>query len=611
MPRRHDPSNGMATYMSRYREAQELAFRDAEAAGQKPRKRASADMLEPLFETRADRLLREYREDQARHFAEIAAYQRQSVKERLEDGFRHHFPREVGGRLRMPFGEHGLRSETLNSVAARYFVACVHKGGTLRSSMDKATLVVQSPSKLLALDYPYIEANRKVMSVIRIDCDRVFDSPDQCIAALRELVGYRIPCMPHLVTGDLLPDGRFSRPHFYFLLPDGRGVWNDPTDPRCRMDIVKLFHAVSMGLVSALLEIGADPCAPALTLRGKNPLSPYWHTLCLNDDIWPTLSEYAGWVDMSASRAKLVRQAAALQSGSGIGSNELFNAMQKQAFAILRQWHFTADPRGQGGRGRIADELHQQLVGLLPETDCGHLSGTQAHLLVAKVADYAAGAWDVSKVETSTKMRHRLLHVTEGLATVSRRQAAGAAYAAGLKAARALDALADAYVRLRGESSPVTQAAVAALAGVHRRTAVRRWSDVLEAVGAFREGRDNRCIDKKAGASPAVVHAAEPLGASVAGSKTHDGGRKDESDVLLRLVSIESGNRDLPHGRARADLSAMPSQLGSIHWSGDDRDEDMAEIEAQEAWLASLEFECPSDPPEPDEEWFLEQREAA
>ena len=248
----YDPSHGMATFRSRYREAQDMARRLAETNLRKVRARVPmpGSVLGPLFETEDERRQREYREDQARHFAEIAAYQRQSVKERLENGFRHWFPQKVGGRWRMPFTEQGLRSETLNSVAARYFVTCVHKGGTLRSSMDKATLAVQSRSKLLALDYPYFEANRKVMSVIRIDCDRVFDSPDQCLLALRELVGNRIPCMPHLVTGDLLGDGRFSRPHFYFLLPAGHGVWNDPDDPRCRMDIVRFFHAVSIADVA-------------------------------------------------------------------------------------------------------------------------------------------------------------------------------------------------------------------------------------------------------------------------------------------------------------------------------------------------------------------------
>jgi hypothetical protein len=604
----------MATFRSRYREAQDLARRLAEPNRRKERAETTEPegVAGPLFETEGERQRREYHEDQARHFAEIAAYQRQSVKERLEIGFRHWFAMEVGGRWRAPFTEQGLRSETLNSIAARYFVTCVHKAGALRSSMDKATLAVQTRSKLLSLDYPYIEANRKVMSVMRIDCDRVFDSPGQCLAALRELVGDRIPCLPHLITGDLLPDGRYSRPHFYFLLPSGHGVWNDPGDPRCRMDIVRFFHAVSMGLVSALLEIGADPCAPALTLRGKNPLSPYWYTLCPNDTVWPTLSDYAGWVDMSASREKLVRQASALQTGSGIGSNELFNVMQKQAFAVLRQWHFAANPRGRGERGRIADDLHQELAAFLAKTGCGHLTKTQADLLVAKVADYAAGAWDVSKVETSAKMRHRLLHITEGMTTVSKRQAAGAAYAAGVKSARALEALTDAYVRLSEEGRPVTQAAVAALAGVHRRTAVRRWSDVLEAVGASEAGCDNRCIDKKAGTSPAYPRPVDAVDPSGTESGSH--GRSNDDGSIVYLKPIPSGGtRDLQISQTapQTDVATVNGHPDPVQLSQDDDDDDMAEIEAQEAWLASQDIVIPSDAPEPDEDWFEERKRAA
>jgi len=608
-PRGHDPSNGMSTFRSRYREAQELARRNAEAkAPARAPKRPSA--LAPLFDREDERKRREYREDQTRHFAEIAAYESDAVTSRLKNGFRHHFPQEVGGRVRMPFTEQGLRSESLNSIAARYFVTCLHKGGSLRSSMDKATLAVQTRSKLLALDYPWIEANKKVMSVIRIDCDRVFDSPGQCIAALREFVGYRIPCLPHLVTGDLLPDGRFSRPHLYFLLPAGHGVWNDPADARCRMDIVKFFHAVSLGLVAALAEIGADPCAPALTLRGKNPLSPYWHTICPNDDIWPTLSDYAGWVDMSVSREKLVRRAAALQSRHGIkGSNVLFDALRQEAFSILREWHFKTDPRGRGTKGRIADELHQVLVTKIAGIGDG-LTEHQAGLIVAKVSDYAAGAWDASKVETSRKFRCRLPEATENMKTQAKRQAAGAAYAATAKAARALKALADAYERLRAGDQPLTQTAVASEAGIHRRTAVRRWSEVLEAVGGRGEGCDNRCKDKKVAPAPAVLHVRDTADQSRATPEP----LPVRQDGIAKLLSLVPSQREI--SEAGTTVDAGKTFFGQQTIGQQDAQyrevevDDMAEIEAQEAWLASLECGLPCDPPEPDDAW-LEWRTAA
>ncbi|MBZ9960627.1 hypothetical protein [Mesorhizobium sp. BR1-1-14] len=612
----------MATFVSRYAEAQELARRmeRLEVSGNESRRGTRAKTpIVPLFETEDERLRREYREEQASHFSEVHAYERDAVKDRLKHGFRHYFGMDVGGRWRDPFTEFGLRSETLQSIAGRYFVSCVPKRGRLRASMDKATLAMQARSKLLSLDYPWIEANKKVMSVIRIDCDRVFDSPAQCLAALRELVGDRIPCLPHLVTGDLLPDGRYCRPHLYFLLPQGHAVWNDPTDKRCRMDIVRLFQSVSLGLTKALLELGADPCAPTLTLRGKNPLSPYWHTLCPNDACWPTLSDYAGWVDMAVSREKLVRQAAAIQTEAGIeGSNSYFNGLRKEAFRILREWHFNSDPRGRGEKGRIADELHQALASAIAVAADG-LTDIQRDLLIAKVADYAVGAWDVSKVATVRKVRGRLLHVTEGVKTVAKRQAAGGAYAAATKAERSLSALVDAYGKLQDDGKPVTQTAVAALAGIHRLTAVRRWRDVLAAIAIEAkplENRcNNRCIGKKAGTPPATLlspssPANNGLDAPVEQNDPTATAMKGHS---LAVVTVAPAS-----GTASSTFSASPLPWKSPfevddagQWYSDSDNDDMAEIEAQEAWLASQRPAKPCDPPEPDEQWFEEWRRAA
>ncbi|MBZ9983994.1 hypothetical protein LB521_22935 [Mesorhizobium sp. BR-1-1-8] len=620
--RRHDPSNGMATFVSRYSEAQELARRVARTESGKDTKTSTKakTSIGPLFETENERLRREYREEQARYFAEIHAYEHDAVKERLKHGFRHHFTMDVGGRCRDPFTEFGLRSETLQSTAGRYFVSCVPKRGRLRASMDKATLAVQVRSKLLSLDYPWIEANKQMMTVIRIDCDRVFDSPAQCLAALRELVGHRIPCLPHLVTGDLLQDGRYSRPHFYFLLPQGHAVWNDPTDKRCRMDIVRLFQSVSLGLTKALLELGADPCAPTLTLRGKNPLSPYWHTLCPNDTCWPTLSDYAGWVDMAVSREKLVRQATAVQTESGIeGSNAYFNLLRKEAFGLLREWHFNTDPRGGGEKGLIADELHQALTSATTGTG-GVLTDVQRDLLIAKVADYAVGAWDVSKVETVRKVRGRLLHVTEGVTAVAKLQAAGAAYAAATKAERALSALTGAYDKLRREGEPVTQTAVAALAGVHRLTAVRRWRDVLAAIaieGKPLENRcNNRCIDKKAGAAPAT-----PLSSSSPADNGLDAPVKQDEPIAttpmmahsLAVVTVAPTSGIVSSTSSASPLPwKSPFEIDDAEqWYSDRDNDDMAEIEAQESWLASQESAERNNHLEPDEQWFEEQRRAA
>lgn len=119
-----DRSNGMAGFESRYQEAQ--------------------------------RCHREATEDRARsgefnEFSLAASEQKDRVRKRLEEGFEHPFEREIGGRVRQPFKEMGLRSE--DDAVLKYFVTLVPKGGKARASDDKANLAVQCRSKLLTLDY--------------------------------------------------------------------------------------------------------------------------------------------------------------------------------------------------------------------------------------------------------------------------------------------------------------------------------------------------------------------------------------------------------------------------------------------------------------------------
>jgi hypothetical protein len=134
-------------------------------------------------------------------FALAQSEQKKLVRKRLEEGFEHPFEREIGGRIRQPFKEIGLRSE--DDAVLKYFVTLVPKGGKARASEDKANLAVQCNSKLLTLDYPYIELNREFLAALRVDCDGVFQTPDACLYLLAEAVrDGHIPCLPHIVVGD-------------------------------------------------------------------------------------------------------------------------------------------------------------------------------------------------------------------------------------------------------------------------------------------------------------------------------------------------------------------------------------------------------------------------
>ena len=158
--------SGLLAFENRYEEAQRIAA-EKKADRALGRKKKTAFDAEP------------------NPFMQQAMDQRQMVIERLEKGFVHPFTKEVAGRIRKPFKEHGLRSE--NNPVLKLFVSMVPKGGKARASNDKALLSVQSPSKLLTLDYPYIELNKEFLGALRIDCDGVFRSPEHVLYELEEL----------------------------------------------------------------------------------------------------------------------------------------------------------------------------------------------------------------------------------------------------------------------------------------------------------------------------------------------------------------------------------------------------------------------------------------
>lgn len=456
--------------------------------------------------------------DDFNDFGAVHIEQKELVRKRLEQGYELSFPREIAGRTRQPFKEFGLRSE--KNFVLKYFVSLVPRGGRARASDDKANLGVQTRSKLLTLDYPYIELNREFMAALRVDCDGVFNSPDACEIALREVVhDQRIPCMPHIIVGDLMENGAFARPHFIWLLPYGSAVWRSD-DERCRKQPIKLFDAVARGLAAALLDLGADPAAPTMTGRMKCPTSPIWCTRTPNADIWPTLAEYAEYVNTSVDRTILTRKAAAVQSELGLtASNKLFDALRTEGKRLLAEWHFGADARIRGKRAALADHLHEALTAFADNNslvderavrdgrkcrrDKARRAAVRVGYVAAKVADYLAAHFDAKKLDHRDVNRGKLLEVVEGFTTVKERQKAGGRYAGLAKGISTLKRLVDAFQQLHAASETITQTAVAAASGVSRRTVVSRWTEIVAAAYEGERGCENSCIDKKVGATPA------------------------------------------------------------------------------------------------------------
>lgn len=460
-------ANSPATFMKRF---QEDAIRANIAKAKKLARRKGRDIqINPESE----------------FFIEQARFNRELIVERLQNGYERKGYKQLSGHQVAPVREAGLRSETLNSAAAKLFVAAVPKAKDLRSNWGKGALETLGV-KLFSLDEPYIEGNKKFLSFIRIDTDRVWHSYEQCQSFFRQLASDgKIACEPHFLVGLRLPNGQFIRPHAIWMLPYGSAVWNEPSKDGFNRAPVDLFYSVYYGLNHALLEAGSDAGAPATSQQVKNPLSPEWFTVCPQDAHFPDLSEHAEYLDLGHNRDTLTRQAAAVQSGMELSqSNGLFNFLQKAAYAIMSGWHFAGDPefkrhRAEGRLGAISDRLHIELERAVAQSDIrpSKKDGNVAYL-IATVAEYAAGKWNPDKL-TSKRERGAALHAVTGLRQQSDRQAAGGRFAAVRNAERVLKKITDAVKKLKAQGVEMSKALVAKIAGVSRGSVHKYWNQIM------------------------------------------------------------------------------------------------------------------------------------
>lgn len=409
-------------------------------------------------------------------FIAAAASRRDLIHRRLSVGFQH-FGGNVAGRHRAPFVEQGLRSTT--SHVLRRIVHATPRNHRMRVGRDKAA-VYSTDSKLLGLDEPYLHLNPVVRSVFRIDLDHSFPS----WGALRqEIADLALPCLPSIAVGFEDEGGRVERPHLLWLLPYNGGVWFSDA-PECRRDIMSLWKGVHAGITKALMPLGADPGALSNPDKIKNPISPFWTVKIWNESEFPSLSAWAGWVDTSTSRDRMIRDSAAAFSGmERTASNAIFTAAQSMAFDTLREWHRTADADYQASilrrnRDTLAERLFRSLVGRVSST-ASH--PRQAQAILYRVTTYAVDHWDPSRASRDgSRDRGACADAVETVQGVAARQAVGARYVAGLRRSRSADAIREAIEAARAAGEPITKAGIARRTGLSRPTVHAHWPDPTE-----------------------------------------------------------------------------------------------------------------------------------
>ena len=463
--------------------------------------------------------------DAAKRAIESAKAERMMIRDRLRYGYVLSREMRLGECVVEPFVEEGLRSRHWG-IAAKLFLRGLPKRGRLRTSRDKAIMSRQHVAKILSCDEPWIEGNRSMVSMIRVDLDAVFESMDDLRRQLSDLVASGdLPCMPHLVAGgedaiavdvaDLLsmvargePEKRLVKPHLWFLLPDAVG-----TGRKHKKRPQTLVDSVYRGLVNVLLPLGADPKAKWRLVRGKNPLSPLWIGACFNKDSFPSLAEYAAVLGtrMRITYAELARDAAAQAVGNRTFSNAYFDAASKTAWSILRGWH----ERAYGPYRKAIEEgpdalrtlLRQHLtVAAVADVEADVHVPERAEYVLDLTAGYAAASWSPERADevAARARRGRLSHLTAGVTSLKERQAIAGRVTAEARANAAQTRIIKAMNEAVEFDAPFTVTEIARRSGLHRNTVSKHWRFCVSRC-------TRRCVDKKVSRYMATSSQSRPV----------------------------------------------------------------------------------------------------
>lgn len=270
-----------------------------------------------------------------------------------------------------------MRSRTGSPSLAR-MAALYPRKGRVRAGYEKDVLL-DSATKIFALDAPYAELNKRIIGCIVVELDSTL-LPEEFREELLIILGSKM--MPNLIVGRINHDGRLVRPHLIWILT--KPVWNDlvrevvdPStgelvkvgDPRCKPKPIAKARMVQRCLTSLLLPLGADPAMTNMT-KPKNALSFFWTTLITNDERFHMLDDFSdikGWpkkVDehaMAEAAAKVRAEAKSGRTASNLAWNVVTNIIHPLARHSLRDGDPAFIKAGQAGVDELAAWFDSQV----------------------------------------------------------------------------------------------------------------------------------------------------------------------------------------------------------------------------------------------------------
>jgi hypothetical protein len=391
------------------------------------------------------------------------------AKARLAHGYRWKGGAVGGNPLyyRHPFYRSGLVSNDYPIL--QLFVTKCRRARDLRSgsTKDESNRVW---SKLVALDDAYIETNRTMRGVLRVEIDMVFPSWQKLRAAISAL---GVP-LPILAVAHLDIAGRVHRPHLLWLL-DSSVAFSDKGKVAAKV----LFKHVLTTLTAALLPIGSDPGGLSNPNRHKNPCSPLWDRRVftrvpfdlerLRDGIAPVSGIAMDTVKAALGEGRPSDQifAPLVPDHSDPAVAEQSNRVFARVAAVARRkvsWH---RDEGHGSLEEFQNELEDIALGLVSRS-----SKAEAHAL-SVAGRVAKWTWQNFKPRRNSTLNNRLSQEERYAARAESGRVAGR-----VRSHKTVVALVAAIRDLQATSQRVTQAAVARASSRSLRTVERHWSAV-------------------------------------------------------------------------------------------------------------------------------------
>jgi hypothetical protein len=384
----------------------------------------------------------------------------QPAHERIHQGFKWPGGWVIENEVwRDEFVETGLR--TWRHPFYQRVLASMGKASTTLCAGDTKDGCVRQFSKLHGSDKLYGFFSVKCRDMWRLDCDRTFANEAEMLSWLAfRVMESGAPCMPHMAVW--IPDDRYpgviKKPHFYFLLPEGRAVW--PTAPESHH---RLLRAVIEALTAAF---ECDLGGLAHPFHGKIPLSPFTGVSIVQDTCMPALDEYADHMKLSWAAAEVAFRKMSVDRLEEAGfdraqSNTWFSVPSTLANTVARdlyrQGFAVADE--DAFETAVAEAITPEVLNLVKPSTAKQTKTIEN--MIAGCARWTVRTFDPAKIDSKPKDRGAIAHLIEPTDDLKTKQRKGQTYVAEKRTAATQAVLKPVYADRRKRGARLDRTTVA------------------------------------------------------------------------------------------------------------------------------------------------------